>query len=107
MRSIQAKFPEIRTEFHLALQQDESLSLHEAASPQQQDYVNIPVKRPTPQLVEVNPNGTAKVGKVLRFNLTGLVQQGGGRRGAGVPIKVGSQFSSVGPPPNIVLSAVS
>ncbi|VDK40090.1 unnamed protein product, partial [Taenia asiatica] len=105
LRSIQAKYPGIRTEFHLTLQQDESLSLHEDMSSQQQDYVNIPVKRPTPQLVEVNPNGTAKVGKVLRFNLTGLVQQGSGRQKAGAPIKVGSQFSSVGPPPNIVLSA--
>ncbi|KAH9277536.1 Afadin [Echinococcus granulosus] len=105
LRSIQAKFPRVRTEFYLILHQDESLSLHEDASSQQQDYANISVKRPAPQLVEVNPNGTAKVGKVLRFNLTGLVQQGGGRQKAGVPIKVGSQFASVGPPPNIVLSA--
>ncbi|CDS43666.1 myeloid:lymphoid or mixed lineage leukemia [Echinococcus multilocularis] len=103
--SIQAKFPRVRTEFHLVLHQDESLSLHEDASSRQQDYANISVRRPAPQLVEVNPNGTAKVGKVLRFNLTGLVQQGGGRQKAGVPIKVGSQFASVGPPPNIVLSA--
>ncbi|VDM30521.1 unnamed protein product [Hydatigera taeniaeformis] len=105
LQSIQAKFPQIRTEFHLVSRQNGSISPQEDNTSLQRDYVNISVKRPTPQLVEVNPDGSAKFGKVLRFNLTGLVQQGCGRQNAGVPIKVGSQFASVGPPPNIVLSA--
>lgn len=72
----------------------------------QPDYVNISIKKSTPQLVEVNPNGTAKTGRVLRFNLSSLASDEGERSKAGAPIKVGSQFASVGPPPNIILSAV-
>ena len=107
LRGIQAKFPRIRTEFHLTFNQEESLSLHEDPSWQQRNYVNISARKPTPQLIEVNPNGTAKTGRVLRFNLTGLIEHDGDVQKPGTPIKVGSQFAAVGPPPNILLSAVS
>lgn len=107
LRGIQTKYPRVRTEFHLVFNQDESLSLHEDPSWHQQEYANISTRKPTPQLIEVNPNGTAKTGRVLRFNLTGLIQQDNDRQKPGVPIKVGSQFAAVGPPPNILLSAVS
>ncbi|KAM7532954.1 hypothetical protein Aperf_G00000122408 [Anoplocephala perfoliata] len=105
LRSIQTKFPRIRCQFQLVLQHNESLSLQEEVISPQPDYVNVSVKKPTPQLIEVNPNGTAKTGRVLRFNLSGLLGEEGERSKAGVPIKMGSQFASVGPPPNILLSA--
>ncbi|VDL56152.1 unnamed protein product [Hymenolepis diminuta] len=105
LRNIQAKFPRIRSQFHLVLHQDESLSLQEELISTQPDYVNVKVRKPAPQLVEVNPNETAKTGRVLKFNLSSLVGENGEGNKNRAPIKVGSQFNSVGPPPNIVLSA--
>ncbi|VDO09966.1 unnamed protein product [Rodentolepis nana] len=105
LRNIQAKFPRIRSQFHLFLHQDENISLQEELISTQPDYVNITVRKQAPQLVEVNPNGTAKTGRVLRFNLSSLVGENGEGNKNGAPVKVGSQFNSVGPPPNIVLSA--
>ncbi len=108
IRAIQSKYPSIKTELQLTFHQDDSLSLHESSG-QEQEYVNVAArpKRSTPQLIEVNPNGSAKTGKVLQFNLVGLIQPEKDRQKGGTPIKVGSQFSSVGPPPNIALSSVS
>uniref|UniRef100_A0A5K3FSM0 Ras-associating domain-containing protein n=1 Tax=Mesocestoides corti TaxID=53468 RepID=A0A5K3FSM0_MESCO len=109
IRTIQSTYPQIHTELHLTLHRDESLSLQDDSSPNQ-DYVNLSfnrgkVKRTIPRLVEVNPDGTAKSGKTLRFNLDGLIQPERDKQKGGTPIKVGSQFSAVGPPPNIVLSS--
>lgn len=65
-------------------------------------------KSPIPQLIEVTPNGDVKkTGKALKFSLVGLLQPDRDRLKGGTPIKVGSQFSAVGPPPNIALSTVS
>nr|CDS31354.2 Afadin [Hymenolepis microstoma] len=96
LRNIQAKFPRIRSQFHLLLHQDESVSLQEELILTQPDYVNVTVKKQAPQLVEVNPNGTAKTAKqrVWRFNLSSLVGENGEGNRNGAPVKVGSQFNS-------------